>query len=65
MVLTPVIGDLRGKGIATEEEDSGSDEESRDRESRGQRTFKQSESSSSGNSEPRQPRFRSLEDIYN
>ena len=66
VVLTPVIGDLRGKSIAVEDENTSSDDESRDSEPRGQRTIEQGESSNSANSEePRQPRYRSLEDIYN
>ena len=64
-MLTPVNGDLRGKGIAIDEDDTRSEEETRDSEPRGQRTLEQGESSGSANSEPRQPRYRSLEDIYN
>ena len=61
--MVPIVGDLRGKEVVTEEP------EPREIEEVVPRIHEQGESSGSGSgtpgsSEPRNPRYRSLEDIY-
>ena len=70
-ILIPIIGDLRGKGVITEEVEARGNENPEPRRGRNE----EGESSGSGSrtseinlensEEPRNPRYRSIEDIYN